>query len=293
MKILYVTNICDIGTILVEEAARKNIEAHFVDYPWSKRKFTNSFKFLLFIMRHKLLSFDVYHFNWPIATLLPKNRDIPLLKKRGKKVFVYYHGDDIRYKKEKEILKQVDGKFISTPDLKQFLPDAEWIPFPHNIGDMKKREGWNDTIRIVHAPTDREKKGTTHILRAIKELKKNYTINFELIEGKPSSYVLERMAVADIVVDQIGPGWYGKVTLEAVYSGAVSCFYLSPELSEYMPMDFFASITEKTITDDLAELIEDEGLRNELRAKGYQYLQKYHDSEQIMERLLERYRGEK
>jgi len=54
-------------------------------------------------------------------------------------------------------------------------------------------------------------------------------------------------------------------------------------------VDFFVSITEKTITRKIAELIEDEGLRNELRAKGYDYMRKYHDSEQIMERLLELY----
>lgn len=290
MKILYITNICDIGPILVKEAAQQNIEAHYIDYPWGKRKPANFFRFLLFIMKNNLLEFDVYHYNWPIASLLPQNKDIGYLRNRSKKVVVHYHGDDIRNKKEKESLKNVDGKIISTPDLKQFLPDAEWIPFPYNVRSMKEREGWNDTVRIVHAPSDRKRKGTIHILRAIKELKKKYTLQFELIEGKPNNYVLERMAASDIVIDQIGPGWYGKVTLEALYAGAISCFNVDPELSTYIPFNFFAPITKETITKEIAGLIEDEGLRNKLRAKGYQYLKKYHNSEQIMEQLLTLYR---
>lgn len=289
MKILYVSNICDINAILVEEAARKSIEAHYLDYPWAKRKPANFLKFLSFIMKYSILEFDVYHYNWPIASLLPKNKDICYLKNQGKKVFVHYHGDDIRNKKEKESLKNVDGKIISTPDLKQFLPDAEWIPFPYNVRSMKERKGWNDTVRIVHAPSNRRRKGTIHILRAMKELEKKYTIQFELIEGKSNNYVLERMAASDIVIDQIGPGWYGKVTLEALYSGAVSCFYLDPEFSKYIPSDFFISITEESITDRIAGVIEDEGLRNKLRRRGYEYLKEYHNSEQIMEKLIKMY----
>ena len=289
MRILFIRDICDIGAILVREAARKNIKASFVHYAGSPYEIKQYMDFFLLCIKNNLLNFNIYHFNYPYTTLLPKNRDIIFLKSLGKKVFLHYHGDDIRNKKEKENLKNVDGKIISTPDLKQFLPDAEWIPFPYDVRSMKKREGWNDIPRIVHAPSDRERKGTIHILRAIKELKKKYALQFELIEGKSNEYVLRKMAYSDIVIDQIGPGWYGKVTLEALYSGAVSCFYVSPTLVGYIPIDFFVPITEKTLADRIAKVIEDEKLRTQLRTKGYEYLKKYHNSEQIMERLIKMY----
>ncbi|KYK28213.1 MAG: glycosyltransferase family 1 protein [Theionarchaea archaeon] len=289
MKILYITDVCEIGRILVSEATRKNIEAYIVNYPWSVSRISNFFDFLSFIMNHhSVLEFDIYHYNWPITTLLPRNRDVVYLKRHDNKVFLHYHGDDIRGKKERDVLKNVDGKFISTPDLQSFIPDAEWIPFPYNLRGMKERKGWNDTIRIVHAPSDKSRKGTIHILRAIKELKKRYTIDFELIEKKPNIYVLERLAASDIVIDQIGPGWYGKVTLEAVYSGAVPCFYVRDDLSSLLP-DFYVPITEENITEKIGEIIEHEGLRDKLRAKGYEYLKEYHDSEKVMETLLKRY----
>lgn len=288
MKILYITNICNVGPILVEEAAHRGIEAYFVEYPWAVRKFTNFFRFLSFFMRHRFLDFDIYHYNWPIDTLLSGNRDITFLKNRNKKVFVYYHGSDIRNRKEKESLKHVDGKCVSTPDLLEFLPDAEWVPFPYNIRDMTPRHGWNDPIKIVHSPSRREKKGTFHILKAIRELKKDYTIEFELIEGKTNRYVLETMKKSDIVIDQIGPGWYGKVTIEALYCGAVPCFYVRPDLLQYIPVKFFANITKETITDVIGSLIGDEHLRNTLRKNGYQYI-KRHDSRKIMDKLISMY----
>ena len=289
MNILYITNVCDIGSILCEEAARKGINAQYIDYPWAKRKLTNFFDFLSFLKNTKLLDFDIFHYNWPIATLLPMNKDIAYLKSKGKTIVAHYHGADIRGKKERKSLKNVDRKIISTPDLKEFLPDAEWIPFPYNIQDMKERNGWNDIITIVHAPSRRSKKGTDCILKAVKTLQEEYTLRVELIEGKPNTYVLQKMKSADIVIDQIGPGWYGKVTIEALYAGAVPCFYIHPDLETFIPEHFFVNITETMITQQVAHIIEDESLRGMLRKRGYNYIREYHDSRKIMDRLLTLY----
>lgn len=295
MKILYITNICNIGPILVEEAAYGGIEAHFVEYPWAFRKFTNFFKFLSFLMRYKFLDFDVYHYNWPIASLLPMNKDISYLKKKGKIIVAHYHGSDIRYREEKDILKNIERKIISTPDLQERLPDAEWIPFPINLRDMKKRKTWNDIPTIIHAPSDREKKGTFYILKSIKKLKEKYNFNFELIEKKPNSYVIERMKKADIVIDHIGtrpewaPPWYGKVSLEALYSGAIPCFYVRPDLEQYISERFYINITEGNLIQQLSRAIEDENLRSQLRKRGYHYLKKIHDSRKIMKKLINLY----
>jgi hypothetical protein len=292
MNILYITNVCDIGSILCEEAAQKGIHAQYIDYPWAKRKLTNFFDFLIFLMKKRLLDFDIFHYNWPIDTLLPKNKDIAYFKGKGKTIVAHYHGNDIRNKKERESLKNLDKKIISTPDLKEFLPDAEWIPFPYNIRDMKERKGWNDTITIVHAPSNRSKKGTACIMRALKNLQKKYTLQIEIIEGKPNSYVLHKMKSADIVIDQVGPGWYGKVTIEALYAGAIPCFYIDPALENVIPEHFFVNITETRITQQIAHIIEDESLRNTLRKRGYTYIREYHDSRTIMDRLLALYTTE-
>ena len=70
MKILYVRDICDIGTILVSEAARKNIKADVVNYLWgdngfyfkSNYRIIKLFELLSFGVRNRILSFDIYHF---------------------------------------------------------------------------------------------------------------------------------------------------------------------------------------------------------------------------------------
>lgn len=74
-------------------------------------------------------------------------------------------------------------------------------------------------------------------------------------------------------------------------SGAVPSSCVSPDLLRYVPVDFFVHLTEGTIAERIAEVIEDEALRNEPRGKGYRYLKESHDSEKTMERLLNMYRG--
>jgi len=289
MKILYITNICNIGEILQEEAQYHNIITKYINYPWNKRNPFHFIEFLKFILEDDLFGFDVYHYNWPIASLLPQNKDIPYLKKKGKVIVLHYHGSDIRFRKEKKILKKIEKKIISTPDLQKRLPDAEWIPFPINIRDMKERKTWNDIPKIIHAPSDRKKKGTTHILKSIKKLQEKYLLHFELIENKSYSYVLKKMAMADIVIDQIGPGWYGKVTLEALYSGAIPCFFLHPALEHHITEKFYVNITEDTLIQKLSRVLEDESLRNNLRKTGYRYLKDVHDSKKIMKKLIQLY----
>jgi hypothetical protein len=103
------------------------------------------------------------------------------------------------------------------------------------------------------------------------------------------------MENADIVIDHMGtraewaPPWYGKVTLEALYSGAIPCFYVHPDLAHYIPEQFHVNITEKTVIQELSRAIEDENLRNDLRKTGYRYLKDVHDSKKIMKKLMQLY----
>ena len=46
--------------------------------------------------RYAMKKYDVFHFHFG-DSLLPQRKDLKKLKKRGKKVFMEYHGDDIRY----------------------------------------------------------------------------------------------------------------------------------------------------------------------------------------------------
>ena len=123
MKILYIRNTCDIGAILVGEAARKNIKEGVINHTSSSYEMKKCLDFLFFC-KNNLLYFDVNHFSYPYSTLLSRRKDI---------------GSDIICMGKKEILAhKADGEIIFTPDLWQFVPGAEWIRFTYNICDIKK-----------------------------------------------------------------------------------------------------------------------------------------------------------
>ena len=65
---------------------------------------------------------------------------------------------------------------------------------------------------VVHAPSNREKKGTADLIEACAQL----PVDLEIVEGVPHTEARERYARADIVVDQLNAGWHGVFALEAM-----------------------------------------------------------------------------
>ena len=62
----------------------------------------------------------------------------------------------------------------------------------------------NDKITILHAPSNQKIKGTTRIRNIIKEIKEEgYDFEYIEVSGVPHEVVREKMAKADIVIDQL------------------------------------------------------------------------------------------
>ena len=73
--------------------------------------------------------------------------------------------------------KYADLIYSVNPDLMHYLPKrTKFLPYTCiNLVDSKAvYVGNNEQLHIVHAPTNRLIKGTEHITRAIKKLKKNH-----------------------------------------------------------------------------------------------------------------------
>lgn len=65
----------------------------------------------------------------------------------------------------------------------------------------KKNDG---KVRILHAPSDQKAKGTVEIREILKEIKEEgYEFEYIEISRMPHEVVLEKMAMADIVIDQL------------------------------------------------------------------------------------------
>lgn len=278
------------------------------------KAFLNIFKFIF--------EFDVFHFYFGNSLTKSRLIDVPLLKSLGKKVFFYFCGCDIRDAKEviaayefsackhcwpaycspnrqrayETARRYADGIFVSTPDLMEFIPGAQWLPQPVNLelldsllANLSYAKD-SDAVTVAHAPTNRNIKGSEFIIKAVEELKKEgHNINLNLIENEPYEKALMKYMDADIVVDQLLVGWYGQVALEMMAMKKPVICYLRKDLMKYAPDVPIVSANIVDFKETLRDMIESRHELKEIGEKGRLYVEKYHDSRRIAKIALEAY----
>jgi glycosyltransferase involved in cell wall biosynthesis len=243
----------------------------------------------------RALSFDVIHFNFGrtimpdrttelpgrgrLGTLLRRLyagvfelRDVALLKRLGKAVFVTFQGDDLRqgdfcerhfgpafvrelppdyytpptdarkrWRAEK-LAKLADGLYAVNPDLMYLLPPtAKFLRYGH----LNPWE-WtytppppsDDGPLVIHAPTHRGVKGTRFVLEAVDKLRsEGVRFRFELIEGLPRTEARRLFERADLLVDQLWLGWYGGLAVELMALGRPVIGNIRDDGLKFLPPD--------------------------------------------------------
>ena len=263
-------------------------------------------------------SFDVFHFVFG-HSLLPAyyNFDVPLLKMLNKKIVMHFVGGDIRptnipetkmnageINKKKKLIKfweRYADAIISHPEYSQLLTvNYHSIPLGYNLeywkpfqSDMIEKD--INQILIVHAPSDREAKGTKYVDAAVNMLiKGGYKIKFKLLENLPNSEVREWLNASDIVVDQLLTGWHGALAVESMALAKPVLCYINDEWLNHPSCAYAKDIplvntTPDNIYDNLKLLIENPDLRKEIGKKSRKYVEEVHDSKKSAKQLLELY----
>ncbi|MEM5805351.1 MAG: glycosyltransferase [Candidatus Aenigmatarchaeota archaeon] len=191
------------------------------------------------------------------------------------------------------VRKIADGIIVSSPDLLEFLPEARFFPVAIDLEEwnlVKYKKDKNDTLTILHAPTDRFIKGTDIILKTINELKKEgYNIRFLLLEAIPRVEVKKFYSKADIVIDQILLGWYGVFSVECMALGKPVCAYIRDDLKKFAKGCPIINVNKENIKEKLKKVIESKNLREKISKKSVKYVKKVHDSVKIAEKIINFY----
>jgi glycosyltransferase involved in cell wall biosynthesis len=235
---------------------------------------------------------DVFHFYFGL-TLVPKALQFPLLKLFGKKSVFHFLGSDIRGKTPHELAygKRADGEIVGSYDAIRWVPEAHVVPNPLDLSRYEPAPAHTgDPIRVVHAPTSRQKKGTEWIVKACEQL----PVELDVVENTRHDEALERYKRADIVVDQLNAGWYGVFALEAMALGKPVLTYLHEEAVRRTEVAFGVKLplvptTKETLADDLRPLVESAELRRRIGAESRAYVERVHDADRIADRLIEIY----
>jgi glycosyltransferase involved in cell wall biosynthesis len=160
---------------------------------------------------------DVFHFYFGL-TLVPKSIQFPILRAFRKKSVFHFLGSDIRGKSPAELAygKRAGAQIVGSFDALRWVPDAEMIPPGLDLRPFTPVPP-SDRERpvVVHAPSNRTRKGTEHVIAACARL----PVELDIVEGVPHEEARRRYARADIVVDQLNAGWHGIFALEAMALG--------------------------------------------------------------------------
>src|SRR5206468_2828722 len=144
---------------------------------------------------------DVFHFYFGL-TLLPKSLQFPLLRALRKKSVFHYLGSDIRGKSRAELAygKRADAEIVGSHAALEWVPEAHVVPPGLDLRPFTPVPP-SDSPRplVVHAPSNREKKGTRWVIEACERL----GVELDVVEGVPHDVARERYAHADIVIDQL------------------------------------------------------------------------------------------
>lgn len=135
--------------------------------------------------------------------------------------------DSTRASGIKKMVERVEHVWGLNPDLLNFLPaeKTDFLPYAVMLDNSEKsfvtRYSGQRPLRVAHAPTNREIKGTRFVLDAVEQINKKYPNSIELllIEGLSHSDAINLYVQADVVVDQLLIGWYGTFAVEAMMLG--------------------------------------------------------------------------
>jgi glycosyltransferase involved in cell wall biosynthesis len=145
---------------------------------------------------------------------------------------------------------------------------------------------------VVHAPSNREKKGTRYVIEACEQL----NLELDIVEGVAHEEARDRYRRADIVVDQLNAGWHGVFALESMALGKPVVTYLKPDVVERSAEGYGIRIpivpaTKDTLADGLRPLVEQPALRREIGAASRAYVEQVHDIDRVADRLVDLYRS--
>ena len=237
---------------------------------------------------------DVFHFYFGL-TLIPKSVQFPLLRLLRKKSVFHYLGSDIRGKTPAQLAfgKRADAEIVGSYDAIRWVPEAHVIPPGLDLTPYTPAPpSDNPRPLVVHAPSNREKKGTRYVIEACAAL----PIELDIVEDVPHDEARERYARADIVVDQLNAGWHGVFALESMALGKPVVTYLKPDVVERSAQGYgirlpIVPATKDTLVDALRPLVERPALRREIGAASRAYVKQVHDIDRVADRLLDLYRS--
>ncbi len=264
---------------------------------------------------------DTFLFLWNSFT--PDFRDLLELRQLGKRIVWWFLGEDSRWRGafDEEMrhygLAPLRYAYPLTADaLTQRLLRLRWaellsdavfntpsqaglalrpyydaLPYPLNVARIEEGREQRERPVVVHAPSSRDKKGTTEILGVLEELhREGIDFDLELIENLPHAAAMERYRNADVLVGQLYGVTLGRQDRELLAQGRVVVGGISAGMyPQRLPEDFPAvpAHTPDQLRNVLRRILPGAAERRAIAARGRPFVAHYHDPARACRKILD------
>jgi O-antigen/teichoic acid export membrane protein len=235
---------------------------------------------------------DLFHFYFGL-TLIPKSFQFPILRAARKKCVLHFLGSDIRGRSPEELAYSgsADAQIVGSYDAIRWVPDAHVLPPGVDLQLFRPVPAVErERPLVVHAPSNRIRKGTEYVIEACSQL----DVDLEIVEGLHHDEARKHYERADIIVDQLNAGWYGLFAIEAMALGkpVVTALHedaLARTESAYGLEVPLVGATKETLAAKLRPLVESPEERRRIGEASRAFVEHVHDADRNAGRLLEIY----
>lgn len=128
-------------------------------------------------------------------------------------------------------------KFVSTPDLLNYVPGARWLPTltdPAKWAALPPTQLGRRKLVVLHVPSRSALKGTQHVRKAMSRLRDEGIIDYVEAENVPYENMPNLVGSSDLVVDQVSMGLYGVSSVEAMLAGRLVVAEAGPYIRHHV-----------------------------------------------------------
>ena len=147
----------------------------------------------------------------------------------------------------------------------------------------------------MHAPTSRDNKGTSYIIKGLEKLvEEGYNIKLNLVENLSHEELKEQYINCDIFVDQILAGWYGTAAIEAMSLGRPTICFVRESYFKHINYGDKVPIINANPSDFyhvLKKSIDNKHLLPEIGLKSRQFVEEIHDVKKVTKSLISKYKS--
>jgi hypothetical protein len=170
--------------------------------------------------------------------------------------------------------------FISTLDLKRFVPRGRWLPVvPEASWFMPMSAISTDRTRphVLHLPSRRALFQSDQVDQICQKLHDEGVIEYRSITGVLPSEVRAHVAWSDIVIDKIGLGVTGVMGAEVMASGRLLIGDVDQIVRDELPELPLIQSSIDTLDPVIRTLVADRSTWAARAAAGQAFARKYHD----------------